>query len=223
MKICAVLPAYNEAKTIASVVKEVKDKVDEVIVIDDGSGDLTADLAQQAGAKVLTHFLNRGQGAALQTGINFALNQGADIIVTFDADGQHNPDDIKRVVQPLLLGEVEVVLGSRFLKSKSNIPLVRKFILRMAVWFTRLYTGIAVTDVHNGFRAFSRQATEKINIKQDGMAHASEIIEQIKTRHLRYMEIPVTIKYTDYSLQKGQKISNSFRILWDLIIGRISK
>jgi len=223
MKICAVLPAYNEAKTIASVVKEVKDKVDEVIVIDDGSGDLTADLAQQAGAKVLTHFLNRGQGAALQTGINFALNQGADIIVTFDADGQHNPDDIKRVVQPLLLGEVEVVLGSRFLKSKSNIPLVRKFILRMAVWFTRLYTGIAVTDVHNGFRAFSRQATEKIKIKQDGMAHASEIIEQIKTRHLRYMEIPVTIKYTDYSLQKGQKISNSFRILWDLIIGRISK
>lgn len=223
MKISVVIPAYNEEKMIAQVVSELKNKISEVIVVDDGSSDLTAKLAKQAGAIVLTHFINRGQGAAIQTGINFALNSGADIIVTFDADGQHQVAEIEKLVRPLFLGEAEVVLGSRFLNKENKIPFSRKLILKLATWFTRLYTGLPITDVHNGFRAFSRQAAELIEIKQDGMAHASEIIEQIKKHQLNFKEVPVTIKYTDYSLQKGQKISNSFRIIWDLIIGRISK
>ena len=232
MKIIAVVPAYNEEKTIFKVVSELKENVKEVIAVDDGSNDQTAELAKKAGAKILTHFLNRGQGAALQTGIFCALKDGADIIVTFDADAQHNPEEIDRVVEPLLLSEVDVVLGSRFLKSeirsaswrtKSEIPLSRIIILKLASWFTRLYTGLAVTDTHNGFRAISAKAASLIEIKQDGMAHASEIIEQIKKHNLKFKEVPVAINYTKHSLAKGQKLSNSFKIIWDLIISRIAK
>lgn len=223
MKISVVIPAYNEAKVIGKVVREVKDKVSQVIVVDDGSTDQTAEIARQAGATVTTHFLNRGQGAALQTGINFALNSGADIIVTFDADNQHRAEEIEEVVKPLLLGQVDAVLGSRFLNKKNQIPFSRKIILKMAAKFTRIYTGLAVTDAHNGFRALSVKAAGLIKIRQDGMAHASEILEQIKKHKLKFQEVPVTIKYTDYSLEKGQKMSNSFRILWDLIIGRIAR
>ena len=222
MKISAVIPAYNEAKTITPVVGEVKEKVNQVIVVDDGSTDQTGHLAQAAGAEVITHFLNRGQGAALQTGINFALDAGADLIVTFDADGQHQAADIDKIIKPLLLGEAEVCLGSRFLNQDSNIPTIRKIILKTATWITRLYTGLLITDTHNGLRAFSRRSAQKIEIKHDGMAHASEIIEQIKKHQLKFKEVPVTISYTEYSLSKGQRLNSSFRIIWDLIIGKIS-
>lgn len=221
MKITVVIPAFNEAKVISSVVSAVKGKVDEVIVVDDGSSDNTARVAKNAGAKVARHFLNRGQGAALQTGISFALKTGADIIVTFDADGQHVAEEIEQVVKPLLLGEVDVVLGSRFLKPENKIPQSRTILLKLATWFTRLYTGLKVTDAHNGFRALSRRAAEVIKIRQDGMAHASEIIEEIKRHNLKFKEVGVTIKYTYYSLEKGQKLTNAFSIVWDLILGRI--
>lgn len=228
MKTVVVIPAYNEGWGIGKVIQEVKDLGLDVIVVNDGSIDETKEVARQSGAIVLNHCINRGQGAALQTGINFALNFGADIIVTFDADGQHNSKEIKEITDPILSGEFDVVLGSRFIKSKipnlkTNIPMLRKFILRLAAWFTRLYTGIKVTDAHNGFRAFSKTAAVLIEIKQDGMAHASEIIEQIKKHQLKFKEVPVTINYTDYSLKKGQKLTNSFKIILDLIISRISK
>ncbi|MFA5022258.1 MAG: glycosyltransferase family 2 protein [Patescibacteria group bacterium] len=223
MIISTVIPAYNEAKKIGQVINEIKDKVTKIIVVNDGSNDATGEIASQGGAIVLNHFINRGQGAALQTGINFALAKGADIILTFDADGQHQASDIDKMIQPLLLGQVQVVLGSRFLGQKAKMPFVRKVILKLATLFTQLYTGLKVTDTHNGFRAFSRQAAELIEIKQDGMAHASEIIEQIRKYDLKYIEVPVVIEYTDYSLQKGQKLSNSFRIVWDLILGKISR
>ncbi|MFA6382287.1 MAG: glycosyltransferase family 2 protein [Candidatus Buchananbacteria bacterium] len=223
MKTIVVIPAYNEAKAISQVVKKIKDKAYDVIVVNDGSADNTGELAKQAGAAVVNHFLNRGQGAALQTGLDFALSLQADIIVTFDADGQHEANEIDDLVEPLLLQKADVVLGSRFLSDKNQIPFWKKQVLKLATWFTRFYTGLPVTDVHNGFRALSRRAAELIEIRQDGMAHASEIIEQIKIHQLRFIEAPVTIRYTEYSLQKGQKLSNSFRIIWDLIIGRISK
>jgi len=228
MKTVVVIPAYNEGWGIGKVIKEVKDLGLDVIVVDDGSIDETKEIARQSGAIVLNHCINRGQGAALQTGINFSLNFGADIIVTFDADGQHNSKEIKEIIDPILSGEFDVVLGSRFIKSKisnlkTNIPMLRKFILRLAAWFTRLYTGVKVTDAHNGFRAFSKNSAALIEIKQDGMAHASEIIEQIKKHQLKFKEVAVTINYTDYSLKKGQKLTNSFKIILDLIIGRISK
>ncbi|NUM25136.1 MAG: glycosyltransferase family 2 protein [Candidatus Buchananbacteria bacterium] len=223
MKVIAVIPAFNEARVIGRVINEVKSRVDEVVVVDDGSTDETFAVSESTGAVVLQHVINRGQGAALQTGIIFALKRQADIIVTFDADGQHQASEITRMTEPLLLGKVDVVLGSRFLDFSSNMPPSRRLVLQLATLFTKVYTGLKVTDTHNGFRAFSRLAAEKIEIKQDGMAHASEIIEQIKKRQLRFVEVAVKIVYSDYSLQKGQKLSNSFKILWDLIIGRLTK
>lgn len=223
MKITVVIPAYNEGQIIAKVISDVKGKVSEVVVIDDGSKDNTFETAKNAGAIVARHFLNRGQGAALQTGIQLALNRGADIIVTFDADGQHLSEEISQLVQPLLLGEVDVVLGSRFLKTDNKIPQSRIVLLKLATLFTKLYTGLKITDSHNGLRAFSAVAAEKIQIRQDGMAHASEIIEEIKRHDFKYKEVGVTIKYTYYSINKGQKLSNSFRIVWDLLLGRLTK
>ncbi len=223
MKVIIVIAAYNEEKVIDKVIKSVLAKVDEVVVVDDGSSDQTFGIAKESGAIVLRHFLNRGQGAALQTGINFALSLGADIIVTFDADGQFDPDEIEKIIKPLLLGEFDVSLGSRFLESKSEVPQLKGVILKLAVMVTKIYTGLSITDAHNGFRAISKKAAGLIKIRQDGMAHASEIIEQIRKHNLKFTEVPVTVKYTDYSLKKGQKISNSFKIVWDLILGRITK
>lgn len=223
MLIFAVVPAYNEAKTIAGVVVGLKGRVAKVIVVDDGSTDETAELAKAAGADVVRHFLNRGQGAALQTGIDYALKRGAEIIVTFDADGQHQAEEIDRLTQPIMSAEAAVVLGSRFLKPEARVPFLRKIILKTAAGLTRAYTGLKITDVHNGFRAFSWVAAEKIEIRQDGMAHGSEILEQIKKHNLKYLEAPVTVKYSDYSLSKGQKLSDSFKIIFDLLLSRLSK
>jgi len=223
MKVYAVIAAYNEAEMISLVVNEVKGLVDEVVVVDDGSRDQTGELAAQAGATVLRHLINRGQGAALQTGIVWALDQGAEIIVTFDADGQFAAEEISGVVAPLIAGRADVVLGSRFLNQSREMPAGKFLLLRLATVITNLYTGLKLSDIHNGFRALSRVAAEKIKIRQDGMAHASEILEQIRKHKLNYLEVPVTVKYTEYSKRKGQKISNSLRIVWDLIISRISQ
>lgn len=223
MKVAVVIPAYNEGEVIRNVIKDVKEKVDNVIVVDDGSTDNTYLLARESGATALRHFINRGQGAALQTGINFALKDGADIIVTFDADGQQDQNEIDQVVKPLLMGNVDVVLGSRFLKKDNEVPASRTVLLKAATLFTKIYTGMSVTDAHNGFRAFSREAASKIKIRQDGMAHASEILEEIKRNDLSFQEVGVTVKYTFYSLNKGQKLTNSFKIVWDLLLARIVK
>ncbi|MFH1187242.1 MAG: glycosyltransferase family 2 protein [bacterium] len=219
-----IIPAYNEEKTIAQAVGETK-KFGRVVVVDDGSKDFTKDLAKDAGAEVLSHVINRGQGAALRTGVEYALNNGADIIVHFDADGQHCADDIEKIITPILLNESDVVLGSRFLKDKSSaenkIPFARFIVLKSAIIFTRIISGIKITDAHNGFRALSKSAAQKIKITQDGMAHASEILDEIIKNNLKYKEIPVQVKYTDYSKSKGQSSLNFFNILKDLLFSKI--
>lgn len=223
MNIIVVIPAYNEARVIGLVVSKVKELGYKVVVVDDGSSDNTTGIARQSGANVVRHFINRGQGAALQTGILFAQKLKADIIVTFDADDQHQVSEIKDVVAPLLLGEVDIVLGSRFLTNDNKISSLKRLVLKLATWTTRLYTGIKITDTHNGFRAMNALTAQKIKINQDGMAHASEIIEEIKRNNLKYKEVPVTVNYTAYSIGKGQKLSNSFGIIWDLMISRLIK
>ncbi|MBN1779204.1 MAG: glycosyltransferase family 2 protein [Candidatus Buchananbacteria bacterium] len=223
MKIVAVIPAYNEAQVIGGVVKSVAQFVSSVVVVDDGSTDRTNSLAKQAGATVLKHIVNCGQGAALQTGIKYALNHGADVIITFDADGQFVAAEIPLVIAPIINNQAQVVLGSRFLHPDKKVPLGRRLILSLAVWVTKFYTGLAVTDTHNGFKAFSRQAAMLLDIKQNRMAHASEILEQIKKNQLKYLEVAVTVHYSQYSLQKGQKLTNLFKIFWDLFFSRIQK
>lgn len=220
-KVWIVIAAYNEGTAIRNVLSELCPSYAHVIVVDDGSADDTAAEARAEGATVLRHIVNLGQGAALQTGISHALAQGADAIVTFDADGQHLAEDIPRLVKPVLAGEAEIVLGSRFLGKVENITFAKLLTLRAAILFTRVTTGVAFTDVHNGFRCLSAAAARKLIIQQDRMAHASEILEKIAVLKLNYVEVPVTIRYTDYSKQKGQRISNSLHILADLFVARM--
>lgn len=223
MKIYALIPAYNEADSIADVIEDIKKKVDAVVVVDDGSSDGTSQKAKESGAIVLRHILNRGQGAALRTGMEYALKNGADILITFDADGQHDSNDIPKLTEPLWSGHFDVVLGSRFLSQKSKIPFRKCILLKFATFFTRLSTGLKVTDTHNGLRAFSRQCAQTIQIRQDDYAHASEILEEIAKYELRYKEVPTAVYYTDYSMKKGQSLFNSFRIMWDIILGRLNR
>lgn len=218
MKIVAVIPAFNEEKTIKKVIEEVKLKVDEVIVVDDGSKDKTACLAKQAGAIVLRHLINRDQGAALQTGDEYALKIGADIIVHFDADGQHKVGDIEKLTQPIIEGNADVVIGSRFLEDKSNIPFTKRFfILKPAIILNRLLTGMELTDAHNGLRALSRKAAKLITITQDRKAHNTEIPAEIHKNGLKWREVPVDIIYNEY----GQGFGGGVEILRDLLWRKI--
>jgi glycosyltransferase involved in cell wall biosynthesis len=211
--ICA---AYNEATVIGRVVADLIRAEHQVVVVDDGSRDGTRHVAAAAGAHVITHPINLGQGAALQTGIEYALSQGADILVTFDADGQHRVADIPRLVDALRRERAEFALGSRFLGQTYNLPLLRRWVLQAATVFTRLTTGLRLTDAHNGLRALTRQGAAAIRLRQNRMAHASEILNEIARSRLRYVEVPVTIEYTAYSLAKGQRIGDSVTILLDL-------
>lgn len=224
-----VIAAYNEEKSIGNVVGRLaKEGYENVVVVNDGSSDETLRVLEQCAEKysslrVLSHLLNRGQGAALKTGIDFAVEQGADIIVTFDADGQHNPKEISQLIAPIKKGEVEVVLGSRFLEKKSNIPLFKRAVLKGGILFTWLFSGKKLTDTHNGFRALSRKAAKQIQIRQDRMEHASEIIDEICRKNIPFKEVPVTIIYSDYARQKGQSALNSVKIATKLILRRMMR
>jgi glycosyltransferase involved in cell wall biosynthesis len=214
-----VVPAFNEAESVGVVVRQIRTRFEHVVVVDDGSTDETAGAAADAGAAVVRHALNRGQGAALQTGIDYALGCGAQAIVTFDSDGQHRLEDVEALLGALEGGN-DVALGSRFLRPDNRVPWQRKLTLKLGVVFTRLVSGIRVSDTHNGLRAFSRRAAQRIRIRQDRMAHASEILDEIARLKLSYIEVPVRVLYTDYSRHKGQKSSAAFRIVWDFLIGK---
>lgn len=223
-KVYFVIAAFNEAKVIDIVIKDVLRYAHKVIVVDDCSTDGTLSASLKAGATVIRHPINLGQGAALQTGIRYSLDNDADVIVTFDADGQHRIQDAMKLVSAIINNEADIVCGSRFMGIEAtSIPPKRRAFLKLAALFTRLTTGVPVTDAHNGLRAFSRKAAEAIRIKQNRMAHASEIISNIGKYKLRFKELPVQIIYTDYSLAKGQKLSNSVNILIDLFIGGVHK
>lgn len=214
-----VIAAYNEAEKVGAVVAGLKrEGYRNTIVVDDGSRDETAARARAAGAMVLQHALNRGQGAALKTGIDAALAMGAQQIVTFDADGQHDPREINDLLKPVQQGAVDIALGSRFLTKRSRVPFLKRVVLKGGILFTWLFSGIRLTDAHNGFRALSRSAAQRIAIHHDRMEHASEIVEEIRRKHLRFREIPVTIKYTAYSQQHGQSPLNSLRIAGNLLL-----
>lgn len=215
-----VIPAYNEAAYVGQVVRGIRVTYPNVVVVDDGSTDQTTEVAQTAGAFVLRHLLNRGQGAALKTGIDFALTRGAEIIVTFDSDGQHQFEDLETLIAPVLAGRCDVALGSRFLDEENRVPFTRKLTLKFGVFFTRVVSRIEVTDTHNGLRALSRKAAEQIQIRQDRMAHASEILDEIARLKLHFCEVPTRTVYTEYSRAKGQRSSAAFHIVWEFLIGK---
>jgi polyprenyl-phospho-N-acetylgalactosaminyl synthase len=214
-------PTPRSALCCPRVVTEVKRAGHAVVVVDDGSSDATADQARAGGAVVIRHPFNLGQGAALQTGIDYALAHAAEFIVTFDADGQHRLSDISRLVEALVQERADFALGSRFLGQAPNLPPLRRLVLRAATAFTRLTTGLQMTDTHNGLRAMTRRGAAAIRLQQNRMAHASEWLSQIAASGLRYVERPVTIEYTAYSLAKGQTIADAVLILLDLFARRL--
>lgn len=217
-----VIPAYNEGGALGDVVNSLHERFERVVVVDDGSADETAAIARRAGATVLVHPVNLGQGAALQTGIAYALSEGAAYVVTFDADGQHDADDIPRMIEALERNAAQAALGSRFLEgSSTNATAARRLLLRAATVFTRATTGLKVTDAHNGLRVFNAAGAARIRIRQNRMAHASEILEQIASERIPYVECPVHIRYTDYSRAKGQSGFEAFNIIIDLIMQRL--
>lgn len=221
-RIFIVVPAFHEARSIEAVVCDLRNSYEHVVVVDDGSGDETAATARRSGAIVLRHPVNRGQGAALQTGITFALRNGADCVVTFDADGQHQAADVAKLIAPIVAGECDIVLGSRFLESSaSEIPVLRRITLRLAVLFTKVVNRISVTDTHNGLRAFSRRAASRIDLQLDRMAHATELLDQVRESKLPFREVPVHVRYTEYSRSKGQSARGAFRILLHYVLGRV--
>lgn len=216
-----VIPGYDEGRVIAKTVASVRAWLPNVVVIDDGSSDNTAELARLAGAHVVRHPINLGQGAALATGIRYALLQQAEFIVTFDGDGQHRSEDIQVLLTTAREQNADVVLGSRFLGRADNMPRSRQWLLKAATAYTRLTTGLVLTDAHNGLRLFTRKAAEELRIRQNRMAHASELLEWLGSSGLRVVEAPVHIIYTEYSLAKGQNFFSSFNILWDLWSSRL--
>ena len=219
-----IVPTFNEEAVITQVLTQLVQLPYHIVVVDDGSSDKTGQHIANMPVHVVRHGCNLGQGAALQTGIDYALDwKDTKFIVTFDADGQHNVTDIPRLLAPLQNGSCDVVLGSRFLREGDvvNLKTGKRFLLRCGVMFTRLTTGLQLTDTHNGFRAFTAHAAAQIRIKQNRMAHASEILAQIAHLGLRYCEVPVTITYTSYSLQKCQKFFDSINVLWDMLMEKM--
>lgn len=210
----AIVPAFNEEKSVGSVVRSLFNHVDKVIVVDDGSVDQTAKVAEEAGAVVLRHELNRGQGAALQTGHELAKKYQAEYVLHFDADGQFEVMDIRPALEALVRSKADLLFGSRFLGKSSHIPFLKRyFIFPVAKLINHLFSGLKLDEIHNGFRILNNKALHKIEISQDRMAHATEIQAQVKKYGLKFIEFPVKVVYHKF----GQGISSGVKVLFDLI------
>jgi glycosyltransferase involved in cell wall biosynthesis len=214
-----VIPLYNEREVITTVIEGLREHFDNIVCIDDGSTDGSAAAAAAAGARVVAHPINLGQGAALQTGFDYVLSKpGARYIVTFDADGQHRVSDAVEMLDLAVREDVAIVFGSRFLDDRTNPGRLKLAILKTAVWVTNLTTGLRLTDAHNGLRVIRTDAAKMVHLDQDRMAHATEIVLKLGRTKLPWREYPVELLYTDYSKAKGQSVLNSVNILVDLLV-----
>jgi glycosyltransferase involved in cell wall biosynthesis len=218
MKISCVIPAYNEEKKINQVILKVTPLVDEVIVVDDCSSDNTYKLVSQTKAIALRHPINRGQGAALQTGDEYALSHGADIVVHFDADDQFKAEEILSLVAPIIAGQADAVFGSRFLGS-ANFPFTKRVIIMPLARLINRFFGIKLSDPQSGFRALNKETLSQIKIENRGMAHCSEILYKVVKTKARIIEVPITVTYHEF----GQSFGGGFKIIKDLLIQNFIK
>jgi len=216
----AIVPAYNEEKTIGSVVRSLFEHVDKVVVVDDASKDNTFGEAKKTGAIVLKHKINCGQGAALETGHEYARRVEADYVLHFDGDGQFNAGDVEPALKQLKEEDAEILFGSRFLDDRSNVPWFKKNVLYPVGYVVnKIFGAVKLTDVHNGFRILNKKALNKIQITHDKMAHATEIVSLAKKYNLKYIEFPVKVTYSEY----GQGVSGGIKIVRDLLFGKFVK
>jgi glycosyltransferase involved in cell wall biosynthesis len=220
--VAVVVPAFNEEDRVGAVVSELREHVGRVVVVDDGSSDDTAAVARAAGATVVSHPTNLGQGAALQTGFAYSLRDPQmQYVVTFDSDGQHRVVDALHLLFTARTTGVDVVLGSRFLNPDAAMPTSRRFVLRAGIAFTRATTRLPVTDTHNGLRVLNRHALEKIDLTLSNMAHASQLLGLISKHRLTWTEAPVVIDYADATRRAGQSNVNALNIVFDLALERL--
>ena len=212
-----IVPAFNESAVIGEVITQLRSEFSHVVCVDDGSSDDTASTALAAGAHVVRHPVNLGQGAAIQTGVEYARRQpGAKIFATFDADGQHRITDVLTMIDRLTRAGVDIVIGTRFASSAaSHTPALKKLILRTAAWLSPSSRRLGLTDAHNGLRVFNRTVADNLALTMNGMSHAGEFISLIDENGWRVAEVPVEILYTDYSMSKGQPLLNGVNIVFD--------
>jgi len=211
-----VVPVYNEAQVIGDVVRHALETFPNIVCIDDGSRDGSADAIRASGAHLVQHPVNLGQGAALQTGIEYARSQpGAEYFVTFDADGQHQVHDVLKMLERLRAEPVDIIVGTRFKGDDSHIPLIKRVVLKTVVAISPRLRKLKLSDAHNGLRVFNKKVAEEMTITLNGMGHASEIVEMIARKDWRVTEEQVEILYTEYSMSKGQSLINGVNILFD--------
>jgi UDP-N-acetylglucosamine---dolichyl-phosphate N-acetylglucosaminyltransferase len=230
-KIYIVIPAFNEERVLASVIEEIRHEgYHNIIVVDDGSFDHTFTIAQEQNCIALQHMINRGKGAATQTGLDAAKLLDADITVTVDADGQHNPKDIQKLIEPIQNQQCDVALGSRLINTNESMPWGRKVINIIGNIITYLFYGIYVSDSQSGLRAYNKKAIQLINTTMDRYEFESEVLQQIHTFKLTFQEVPIKVRYTKYSLTryneltnfKPNNLMNGFRMLFKMIIRSIT-
>ncbi|MCB0648963.1 MAG: glycosyltransferase family 2 protein [Saprospiraceae bacterium] len=217
-KVLIIVPAYNEAEVIGQTLESLEGAQYDVLVVDDGSTDATSNVAGQFDVSVISHVRNMGQGAAIRTGFAYALSHKYDAVVTFDADGQHAVENIEMLIDWLEEKVVDICLGTRFGSTVSAIPWKRKALLQCARWVDFAFSGILLSDSHNGLRAIRTEALKNMVLLSDRMEHASEIIWEVKRLHLKYHEVPVMIYYRRFAHKKGQSLANALRIFFSLMV-----
>lgn len=222
--ICIVMPVYNEASVIPDVVCELREAGDfTIIIVDDGSQDNSFGVAEKLGVFAVRHKINRGKGAAVKTGIEVAKRLNADVVVTMDGDGQHDPLDIEFLVKPIVEDGYDVVLGSRLI-DHDGMPVIKIIANKIGNVFTWFFYGIFVSDSQSGFRSFSKYAIQVIDTKADKYEYDSKVIREMKNNRLKFVEVPVQVRYTEYSMGKKHKqgfvngLKTLGRMIWDKLI-----
>lgn len=216
-----IVPVYNEAAVVAEVITEALVTFPNIVCVDDGSSDDSVRRIRATGARLVQHPVNLGQGAAIQTGVEYAREQpGGRYFVTFDADGQHQVPDVLAMLRRLRADEADIVVGTRFHGDTSHIPRMKKLVLWLVVRCSPVGRRLKLTDAHNGLRAFNRRVADELNLVSNGMAHASEFVALIHRRRWRVVEEPVHIRYTAYSTAKGQSLLNGVNIVFESALRR---
>lgn len=217
-----VIPCFNEGQVIFDVIANARQTFPNIVAVNDGSRDNSAEAIHAAGAHLVNHPVNLGQGAAIQTGVEYARAQpGAQYFVTFDADGQHQVKDVVAMVERLRTEPVDIIVGTRFAgQDNSQVPWIKRVVLKTVVMLSPRTKRLGLSDAHNGLRAFNRKVAEEMDIRMNGMSHASEIVAMIDNHGWRVAEQPVDILYTEYSMSKGQSLINGVNILADGLMAR---